>query len=120
MKNQKAFSLILYLAILALVFSWVMGFLDPVAGGLSDSEVLELFEKEQVRSFTVRDQRITLQLHQPYNGDTTVSASLADPDGFRQQMWETLREQTESGVLQSYRFVPEEKVKAKLEAMLIR
>ena len=110
MKNRKLFSLIIYLVILALIFSWVLRLFDPTVGGLTDSQVMELFQNEQVRSFTVQDRVMTLYLHQPYGGQTTVSAAIADPDGFRVQMWDTLQAQTESGVLESYRFIPEDRV----------
>ena len=114
MKNRKPikFSLIVYLLVLAIAFSWILRIFDPGLGGLTDSQVMDLFRNEQVRSFVVQNQEITLQLHSPYNGETIVSGALADPDGFRQQMWDTLQAQTESGILESYRFVPEEKVKA--------
>ena len=108
MKNRRLFSLILYLVVLGLLFSWVFRLFDSANSGLTDSEVLTLFENEQVRSFIVADQQITLYLHEPYDGKTQVSASLADPDVFRNQMWDTLQEQTASGVLESYKFVPED------------
>ncbi len=109
MKNRKTFNILLYLTILALIFSWVLKIFDFSSRGLTDSQVLQLFEAEQVRSFVVQDQTITLYLYSPYDGNTTVTAPLADPDGFRQQMWDTLEAQTASGVLESYRFMPEEK-----------
>ena len=114
MKNRKPIkiSLIVYLVVLALAFSWILRIFDTGIGGLTDSQVMDLFRNEQVRSFTVQDRTMTLYLHQPYNGETRVTAPLADPDGFRQQMWDTLQEQTESGVLESYNFVPEEKITA--------
>ena len=111
MKNRKPIITLLYLIVLALIFSWVMGLFNPLNSGLSDSQVLELFRNEHVKSFVVQEQTITLQLHQPYKGETEVSAYLADPEIFREQMWNTLQAQTESGVLESYRFLPEEKGK---------
>lgn len=55
----------------------------------------------------VQDQTITMQLNKPYNGQTTITAPLADPESFRQEMHETFAEQTASGVLESYNFVPD-------------
>lgn len=48
-----------------------------------------------------------MQLNKPYNGQTTITAPLADPESFRQEMHETFAEQTASGVLESYNFVPD-------------
>ena len=42
------------------------------------SQVVDLFQTEQVKSFVVEDNIITLQLHNPYNGEKEVEADLAD------------------------------------------
>lgn len=68
---------------------------------------MELFRNEQVKSFVVKDQTITLQLHKPYEGETRLTADLADVNVFRQELSELLKEQTESGVLQKYDFKAE-------------
>ena len=110
MKVRKVVVVIFYLAVLALIFSWVLGLFTNRGSGLTDSQVMDLFNKEQVKSFVVQEQQIYLELNEPFEGRTSVSAALADPDGFRQEMWDMLQEQTESGVLESYQFVPDEKV----------
>ena len=110
MKFRKVVVIIFYLAVLALIFSWVLGLFTDTGSGLTDSQVIELFNKEQVKSFVVQEQQIYLELNEPFEGKTSVSAALADPDGFRQEMWDMLQEQTESGVLEFYQFVPDEKV----------
>lgn len=109
MKSRRVIVVVLYLAILALIFSWVLGMFNNRSSGLTDSQVMELFRKEQVRSFVVQNQRIYLELQTPYEGKLKVEAPLSDPEGFRHEMWSLLQEQTESGVLESYQFVPEEK-----------
>ena len=110
MKFRKVVVMIFYLAVLALIFSWVLGLLNNANSGLTDSQVMELFSKEQVKSFVVQEQRIYLELHEPLEGRTSVSAPLADPDGFRQEMWKELEKQTASGVLESYQFIPVEEI----------
>ena len=107
MKKRSLFSLILYLAVLALAFSWILGLFSGGTDGLSFSQVVALFQKEQVKSFVVEEDTITLTLHNPYNGKTKLVCSLADPESFRQEMWDTIQSQTASGVLESYDFVPE-------------
>ena len=110
MKFRKVVVMIFYLAVLALIFSWVLGLFNNANSGLTDSQVMELFSKEQVKSFVVQEQRIYLELHEPLEGRTSVSAPLADPDGFRQEMWKELEKQTASGVLESYQFIPVEEI----------
>ena len=62
MKKRSVFSLILYLGILALVLSFVLGLFTGLGDGLTHSQVVELFTKEQVKSFVVYEQEITLTL----------------------------------------------------------
>ena len=46
-----------------------------------------------------------MELYNPYDGKTTVTTGLSDPDTFREDMKDLLQAQTESGVLESYDFV---------------
>ena len=86
---------------------WISNLFTTSQDTLPYSKVVELFNKEQVRQFVVQDQTITMQLNKPYNGQTTITAPLADPESFRQEMHETFAEQTASGVLENYNFVPD-------------
>lgn len=108
MKNRKFITFIIYAVVLVVAFSLIIGLFSDSGEHLSYSQIVELFKNEQVRSFVVEEDRIYLVLNSEYNGKTAVNAPLADPDGFRQDMWETLQAQTESGVLESYDFVPRE------------
>ena len=65
MKIRRFIPLIVYMLVLFLVFSWT-GNLFGNTGGLSYSQVVELFREEQVKSFVVSDNTITLELHNPY------------------------------------------------------
>ncbi|MBQ6831801.1 MAG: ATP-dependent zinc metalloprotease FtsH [Oscillospiraceae bacterium] len=75
--------------------------------GLKYSDVIAQFQKENVSSFQVDGDTITMELHNPLNGKKQVSAKLADPAAFHQQLQPLLQEQTESGVLKWYNFLPE-------------
>ena len=108
MKKRSIISVVIYLAILAGLFSWLLGLFQQGTGNLSYSQVVELIQKEQVRSFVVRDQKIQLELRTPYEGDTTVIAAMADAESFRQEMWQTIQDQSQRGVLESFDFVPDE------------
>ena len=92
---------------MAAFLGWISNLFTTTQDSLPYSTVVELFRKEQVRQFVVEDQTITMELNKPYNGQTTITAPLADPESFRQEMHDLLTEQTESGVLESYNFVPD-------------
>lgn len=105
--RSRIIPLLIYLAVLVLIFSWVNGLFSQDVDQVPYSQVVELFRKEQVRQFVVSDQTITLYLYGTYNGESTVTAPLADPEAFRLEMNDLLQAQLESGVLESYHFVPE-------------
>ena len=108
MRKTSYVSVLIYLVILALLFSWVFGLFDGGLDNLSYSEIVALFEDEQVKSFVVEEQTITLNLYNPYNEKTSLVCNLADPESFRLEMSELLKKQSQSGVLESYDFIPEE------------
>ncbi len=107
MKRTRWIPLIVYAALLVAFLGWISNLFTTSQDTLPYSKVVELFNKEQVRQFVVEDQTITMQLNKPYNGQTTITAPLADPESFRQEMHETFAEQMASGVLESYNFVPD-------------
>ena len=107
MKRTRWIPLIVYAALLVAFLGWISNLFTTSQDTLPYSRVVELFNKEQVRQFVVQDQTITMQLNKPYNGQTTITAPLADPESFRQEMHETFAEQTASGVLENYNFVPD-------------
>ena len=107
MKRSK-FRVILYAVVLILLFSWMLGLFGDGTDGLTYSEVISLFNQEQVKNFQVEDDLIYLELHSSYKGKTELVAQMADSDQFRQEMSQLLQEQSEKGVLVSYHFVPQE------------
>ena len=107
MKKRNFLSVLLYVAILALIFSIVLGVFGPKNDGLTYSQILELFQKEQVKSFVVKENTITLELHNPYKGEKKLICQIAEPENFHQQMQPLFAQQTASGVLESYDFLPE-------------
>ena len=108
MKNRKSIPLIIYLVVLAMAFTWLSSIFTPSGNTIPYSQVVDMFEQEQVKSFVVQGDTLTMTLHTPIDGKNSVVTSLADPEGFRLEMKDLLREQTESGVLQSYDFVTAE------------
>ncbi len=107
MKKKSVIVLVLYLGILVLLFSWVMGAFGNRLDNVPYSTVVEQFRSENVRSFTVDGQTIRLKLNAPYKGKQELVCPLADPEQFRLEMWDTIQAQTAAGVLESYDFVPQ-------------
>ena len=107
MKKRKFLSVPMYLIILVLLLSIITVIFGGRVDDLSYSQVLELFHSEQVKSFVVEENTIYLELHGSYEGKSALTCRLADPEGFHRQMQAVLEEQSKSGVLQSYDFLPE-------------
>ena len=106
MKKTKLITVVLYVAVMALILFWVLGLFSSGQDAMPYSQVVALFENEQVKEFVVKDQQITMELHNPYNGSTRVVATLADPEMFQQEMGTLLRQQYAEGILLSYHFLP--------------
>ena len=104
MKNRRIIATIVYLVLLVAVFAWVSGLFTQSQDQIPYSEVLKLFQNQQVKSFVVNDDVITMNLYEPYAGQTTVTATLADTDRFRAEMDDLFVEQYNSGVLESFHF----------------
>ena len=107
MKKRLFLSVPMYLIILVLLFSIITVIFGGRVDDLSYSQVLELFHTERVKSFVVEENTIHLELHGSYEGKSALTCRLADPEGFHRQMQAVLEEQSKSGVLQSYDFLPE-------------
>ena len=106
MKNRnRIIPTLLYLIVLFAVFSWLGDLFGTEGNTVAYSKVIDLFRQEQVKEFLVEGDQLTMQLYNPYNGETKVTTSLSDPDGFRAEMQALFLAQTESGILQGYDFV---------------
>ena len=112
MKNRRIIPMIVYLVLLIAVFSWASGLFTQSQDQIPYSEVMKLFRNQQVKSFEVDGNVITMNLYQPYAGQTTVTATLADTDRFRTEMEDTLEAQLDDGVLEYYHFRPEKAASA--------
>ncbi len=108
MKNRRFIPLIVYLILLVVVFSWANELFTDSMNQLPYSTVVDLFVREQVKSFEVQDGIITMELHTAFDGETTISSALADPDTFYTNMITLLNQQYADGILEYYHFYPEE------------
>lgn len=107
MNKRRVISVILYTAILALLFAWIISAFVANTDGVTYSEVVKLLESGQVKSFRVVEDKIYLKLNAPYQGSTDITAELSDADAFRREMWDVIQQQSENGTLESYHFKPE-------------
>ena len=107
MRKPRLLTPVLYLIILVLVFSVITAIFGNNTDDLTYSQIVDLFNTEQVRSFEVEEDTIHLVLHEAYNGKTKLTCRLANPESFRQEMQAVFAVQTANGVLESYDFLPE-------------
>ncbi len=112
MKKRNFIPLIIYVVVLLAVLSWAGDLFGTGVSQIPYSRVVALFREEQVRAFEVQDNVITMELHTPYNGETTVSAYLGSVEAFQQELGELLLAQNESGVLDYYHYIPGESFSA--------
>ena len=106
-KQGRSIAPFIYLLVLLAVFSWALNAFGQKTNTIPYSQLVELFQNEQVSQFWVEGNSITLVLHTPINGKNTITSGLADPEGFRSQMQSLFDRQTKSGVLTAYDFVPD-------------
>ena len=107
MKNRKLLVIVLYIAVLALIFGSMLGLFAPNKAVVPYSQIVSLFREQQVRSFVAEGEYITLKLYEPIDGKTELTAYLGNPDAFRQEMGVLLQQQLEDGILESYSFIEE-------------
>ena len=106
MKNRSRFiPLIIYMMVLFAAFSWLSDIFSSDGNAIAYSEVVSLFRQEQVKEFLVEGNQLTMLLHQPYLGETKITTTLSDPEGFHAELQDTFLAQTDSGILLSYDFV---------------
>ena len=104
-KQGRSIAPFIYLLVLLAVFSWALNAFGQKTNTIPYSQLVELFQNEQVSQFLVEGNSITLVLRTPMNGKNTITSGLADPEGFRSQMQSLFDQQTKSGVLTTYDFV---------------
>ena len=107
--KRRNVSILVYVVLLVSAFSLIVGLFGFSQNSVPYSKIVDLLEDGYVKSFVVEDNQITMELRTPVDGQTKVTGNLADPEVFRQEMGQILREQKESGILESYDFIPARK-----------
>ncbi len=107
-KRSRFFSVLIYVlvfvCVLVLCFSLFSG---PEAEEVTYSEMCSLFRAGKVKSFTFKENVITMELNEAReDGATTVQHELASLSIFYEDLGETIREQSEAGTLTQYNYVP--------------
>ena len=106
MKNRnRPIPVMVYMAVLFIALSWLGNIFKSDRNAIPYSEVVSLFRQEQVKTFVVEGDKLTMELYAPYKGETKVSTLLSNPEGFRAEMQDTFLAQTDSGILTSYDFI---------------
>ena len=108
-QQPKTLRLLLLLFVLVLIFASVSSsfFGADRAASLAYSDVLDLFEQEQVESFVLTGNSLSLHLREEKNGSKDVSVKLGDVETFHADLDETIAQQKASGILKSYNYLPD-------------
>ena len=109
MNNQKNTLLpsLLFLVVVAALVLVVGRLSSAPAKQLSYSEVLDLFETEQVESFVLEGSTLTLTLRDADANTSSPYAKIGDTETFHKDLDALIAKQSNDGVLTSYDYLPE-------------
>ena len=103
--NKSALRSLAFYGALILVFLFAMQYISHSndAGKLSYSQMVQLFQQEQVKSFTVQDNTVTLNL----SDGSEDKCAITDVTLFREDLGELIQQQWTSGVITDYSYEPD-------------
>lgn len=110
-RNQArdiGFYVLILVILLATVFT--MTSQNSVSPEITYSEVIELFESEQVESFGTLGTELELHLREPYEGSKVIKTELASVGFFREDLGELIKQQKSDGILSEYDFDPPKEI----------
>ena len=107
-QQPKTWNLVFLVVVMVLAFAVFSGTLSSpdTTPELSYSKVLTLFRTEQVDSFVLQGNKLTLQLKTAQDGSSSAKAEIGDTGAFHADLDETIASQYASGVLTSYDYLP--------------
>ncbi len=82
MKKRSILSVVVYLVLLALLFSWILGVFAEKRKTVSYSDAVELVKEGSVESFTVSGQELSLDLKPGTHKQTALRATITDAQSF--------------------------------------
>lgn len=105
MNQQRGRSILVYLIALFAIFT-LANSMNPRndAGTVTYSEMVQLFQSEQVEAFTMKDSVVTMDLSKDYKDKDRVKCGVTSAEFFYDDLNELVQEQSASGVLKSYSY----------------
>ncbi len=104
MTQTKRPNYVLWMLCVFLLLSAASYFFRPKEPEISYAEVVQLFEQEKVKSFTVQDTTLTLKLREAVDGKTELRKELYDFDLFYDDLNDLVVEQKAAGILEDYNY----------------
>jgi cell division protease FtsH len=103
-KKQRSGILIYLLGIVVLLF--VFRTMQPAEQSvtLTYSEMVQLFEEQQVTSFVVKDDTVTMALKADYQGSSTATCGITSAEIFYEDLNDLVQEQKAEGIITSYSY----------------
>ena len=104
MTQTKRPNYVLWMLCVFMLLSAASYFFRPKGPEISYAEVVQLFEQEKVKSFTVQDTTLTLKLREAVDGKTELRKELYDFDLFYDDLNDLVVEQKAAGILEDYNY----------------
>ena len=104
MTQIKRPNYVLWMLCVFMLLSAASYFFRPKEPEISYAEVVQLFEQEKVKSFTVQDTTLTLKLREAVDGKTELRKELYDFDLFYDDLNDLVVEQKAAGILEDYNY----------------
>ena len=104
MTQTKRPNYVLWMLCVFMLLSAASYFFRPKEPEISYAEVVQLFEQEKVKSFTVQDTTLTLKLREAVDGKTELLKELYDFDLFYDDLNDLVVEQKAAGILEDYNY----------------
>ena len=104
MTQTKRPNYVLWMLCFFMLLSAASYFFRPKEPEISYAEVVQLFEQEKVKSFTVQDTTLTLKLREAVDGKTELRKELYDFDLFYDDLNDLVVEQKAAGILEDYNY----------------
>jgi len=106
LKKRRLFPVLIYIAILWMLFSWVMGVFSDDPMEVPYSTIVQLIEKGQVKELYVKGTYATLELNTDYEGESILCGTISNVEQFQEEYGSLLAQQYNQGTLLSYDFQP--------------
>ena len=104
MTQTKRPNYVLWMLCVFMLLSAASYFFRPKEPEISYAEVVQLFEQEKVKSFTVQDTTLTIKLREAVDGKTELRKELYDFDLFYDDLNDLVVEQKAAGILEDYNY----------------